>query len=246
MEAVKQGSAAVGVRSSTHAVLATLKRAASDLSDYQRKIFEIDEHLGIAIAGLTADARVLCKYMRTECLNHRYVYEAPLQVGRLVAQVGDKSQKCTQSSWLRPYGVGLLVAGYDQTGPHIFQTCPSGNYYEYKAQTIGARSQSAKTYLEKHFTEFNDCELDALVKHALMALKETVQSGELNAKNCSVGIVGPDMNFRVLDGADVKPYIDALPTDEIVADADTAAGSGTAEVAAAADAEADSAAPMQE
>ncbi len=84
-----------------------------------------------------------------------------------------------------------------QTGPHIFQTCPSGNYYEYKAQTIGARSQSAKTYLEKHFTEFNDCELDALVKHALMALKETVQSGELNAKNCSVGIVGPDMNFRV-------------------------------------------------
>jgi 20S proteasome subunit alpha 6 len=106
MEAVKQGSAAVGVRSSTHAVLATLKRAASDLSDYQRKvsprrskrprptifaahaclplafgvpcigirqIFEIDEHLGIAIAGLTADARVLCKYMRTECLNHRCV-----------------------------------------------------------------------------------------------------------------------------------------------------------------------------
>ncbi len=44
---------------------------------------------------------------------YRYVYEAPLQVGRLVAQVGDKSQKCTQSSWLRPYGVGLLVAGYD-------------------------------------------------------------------------------------------------------------------------------------
>ncbi len=89
--------------------------------------------------------------------------------------------------------VGLV----QQTGPHIFQTCPSGNYYEYKAQTIGARSQSAKTYLEKHFTEFDSCELDALVKHALMALKETVQSGELNAKNCSVGIVGPDMRFRV-------------------------------------------------
>ena len=29
----------------------------------------------------------------------------------------------------RPYGVGLLVAGYDDQGPHIFQTCPSANYY---------------------------------------------------------------------------------------------------------------------
>jgi len=240
MEAVKQGSAAVGVRSGTHAVLTTLKRAASDLSDYQRKIFAIDEHLGIAIAGLTADARVLCKYMRTECLNHRYVYEAPLQVGRLVSQVGDKSQACTQKSWLRPYGVGLLVAGYDQTGPHIYQTCPSGNFFEYKAITIGARSQSAKTYLEKNFTEFEACELDQLVKHALTALKETVQSGELNAKNCSIGMVGPDGIFKVLDGADVKPYIDMLDSDSMVADGDAAGD------AAAADAPADGAAPMQE
>jgi len=37
--------------------------------------------------------------------------------------------------------VGLLVAGYDQTGPHLYNTCPSGNYYEYKAMSIGARAQ---------------------------------------------------------------------------------------------------------
>ena len=38
-------------------------------------------------------------------------------------------QLCTQRYGKRPYGVGLLVAGYDDKGPHIFQTCPSANYY---------------------------------------------------------------------------------------------------------------------
>ena len=55
----------------------------------------------------------------------------------------------------------------------------------------------SRRYLEKNFTEFEACELDQLVKHALTALKETVQSGELNAKNCSIGMVGPDGIFKV-------------------------------------------------
>merc|ERR1711981_952707 len=87
LEAVKQGSACIGLRSKTHAVLATLKRASSELSSYQKKIFKIDDHMAIAIAGLTSDARVLCRYMQTEALNHKYVYESPVQVGRLVLRV---------------------------------------------------------------------------------------------------------------------------------------------------------------
>lgn len=64
-----------------------------------------------------------------------------MPLGRLVRQIADKSQLCTQRSWKRPYGVGLLVAGVDAKGPHLYNTCPSGNYYEYKAMAIGARSQ---------------------------------------------------------------------------------------------------------
>ena len=51
MEAVKQGSAAIGLRSNKYAIVATLKRSASELSAYQKKIFEIDDNMGIAIAG---------------------------------------------------------------------------------------------------------------------------------------------------------------------------------------------------
>ena len=39
-------------------------------------------------------------------------------------------------------------------GPHLFECAPSGNFFDYIAISIGARSQSAKTYLEKHYTSF--------------------------------------------------------------------------------------------
>lgn len=56
--------------------------------------------------------------------------------------------------------MGLLVAGVDKDGPHLFETCPSGNYYEYYAYSIGARSQSARTYLEDHLASFKTSNMD--------------------------------------------------------------------------------------
>jgi 20S proteasome subunit alpha 6 len=96
MEAVKQGSASVGCKSSKLVVLGALKRSSSELSSYQRKLFRLDAHCGAAISGLMADARVLCRFMRGECLNHKYVYGSDAPVGRLVARVADKSQNKTQ------------------------------------------------------------------------------------------------------------------------------------------------------
>ncbi|XP_062064801.1 proteasome subunit alpha type-1-like [Lepus europaeus] len=170
MEAVKQGSATVGLKSKTHAVLVALKRAQSELAAHQKKILHVDNHIGISIAGLTADARLLCNFMRQECLDSRFVFDRPLPVSRLVSLIGSKTQIPTQRYGRRPYGVGLLIAGYDDMGPHIFQTCPSANYFDCRAMSIGARSQSARTYLERHMSEFMECNLNELVKHGLRAL----------------------------------------------------------------------------
>ena len=82
MEAVKQGSATVGLKSNTHAVLVALKRASSDLSSHQKKILPIDDHVGISIAGLTADARSIPKWMRAEAMNSRYAHDTPLPVAK--------------------------------------------------------------------------------------------------------------------------------------------------------------------
>ncbi|XP_064627609.1 proteasome subunit alpha type-1-like [Lineus longissimus] len=215
MEAVKQGSATVGLKSTTHAVLVALKRAPSELSAHQKKILPIDDHVAISIAGLTADARGLSKFMRSECLNSRYAYDQPLPLSRLVTMIGNKSQIPTQSYGRRPFGVGLLVAGYDAKGPHIYQTCPSANFFDCKAMAIGARSQSARTYLEKHLTEFPDCDLEEMIKHGLRALRDTLPNEvDLTTKNCSLGFVGKDVNFTIYDNEEVAKYLAMIEGEE--------------------------------
>lgn len=95
--------------------------------------------------------------------------------------------------------MGLLVAGVDKDGPHLFETCPSGNYYEYYAYSIGARSQSARTYLEDHLPQFNTSSLDELVQHALAALKKSASDeGEVKAESVEIGVVGRDKQFTLL------------------------------------------------
>uniref|UniRef100_A0A0D6R9A0 Proteasome subunit alpha type n=1 Tax=Araucaria cunninghamii TaxID=56994 RepID=A0A0D6R9A0_ARACU len=210
MEAVKQGSAAVGLRSNTHVVLASVGKANSEFSSYQKKLFKVDDHIGVAIAGLTADGRVLSRYMRSECINYSFLYESPLPVGRLVVQLADKAQVCTQRSWKRPYGVGLLVAGLDETGPHLYQNCPSGNYFEYQAFAIGARSQAGKTYLERKFETFPQCSRDELIRHGVMAIRECLQEGKLSGFNCNVAIVGIGEAFHILDQKAVEEIIDLV------------------------------------
>jgi 20S proteasome subunit alpha 6 len=223
MEAVKQGSASVGLKSHTHVVLSALSRASSELSSYQRKIFDIDEHVGISISGLTADARVLCKWLRTECLNYRYTYESKQPVARLVRKLADKHQVHTQRYGRRPYGVGLLIAGLDDKGTHLYETDPSGNFYDYKAQAIGARSQSARTYLEKFYPQFEKATRDELIKHALRALRECLvekknekdkEPDTLDEKNCSVGILGQDETFHVLSGAEIRHFLDIIDKED--------------------------------
>lgn len=212
MQAVEQGTPVLGLRSKNAVVLCSNMRAPSELAEEKKKVMKIDNHLCMGIAGLTSDARVLAEYMRSECLNHSYIYDSPMNIGRLVAQIGDKSQAKTQnSSGKRPYGVGLLVAGYDEKGPHLFQTCPSGNYFEYFAMAIGGRSTSAKTYLEKHFEKFPDLSAEELVQYGMEAMnKTTVSKGEtLTTKNTSIHIVDAG-GYRELPADQVQAYLDKL------------------------------------
>jgi 20S proteasome subunit alpha 6 len=213
MESVKQGSACVGLRSNTHVVLGALKRSVSELSSHQKKLLEIDDHMAMGIAGLTADARSLAKYMRNECLNHKYIFGQAIPPAALMSDLADKHQRTTQTYVRRPFGVGLLVAGIDprRQSPHLYQTCPSGNLYEFYASAIGARSQSARTYLEKHADSFPEASKDDLIVHALQALVGCVSGdNELTKENGSIAIVGKDQKYTLLEGDELQPYLDRL------------------------------------
>ena len=157
--------------------------------------------------------------MKQQSLSSKMTYGRPIPVERIVNMIGDRAQTNTQHYGKRPYGVGLLVAGVDELGPHLFEFSPSGMTQEMLACAIGARSQMARTYLERHLEEFEGCGRDELIKHGLLALKESLaQDKELTVENTSLAVIGVVEGkdgrkkldrFKLYDGQDIGPLLEA-------------------------------------
>ena len=111
----------------------------------------------------------------------------------------------------RPFGVGMLVGAVDEAGTHLYETCPSGNFFEYFAIAIGDRNQSAKTYLEKNFESFRSLGADELIKHGIRAMKASAQDVDVNEHNISIAVVGKGEGnkFRHLTKEQIRDYLGA-------------------------------------
>lgn len=104
---------------------------------------------------------------------------------------------------VRPFGVSLLICGWDEGRPYLFQCDPSGAYFAWKATAMGKNAINGKTFLEKRYSE--DLELDDAVHTAILTLKEGFE-GQMNADNIEVGICDAS-GFRRLNPSDVKDYL---------------------------------------
>uniref|UniRef100_A0A8C4KUL2 Proteasome subunit alpha type n=1 Tax=Equus asinus TaxID=9793 RepID=A0A8C4KUL2_EQUAS len=88
MEAVKQGSATAGLKLKTHTGSAPRCQSLKK----KKKIPHADNHSGISVGGLAADARLLCNSLHLQCLDSRFVFDRPLPVSFLVSLTGSKIQ----------------------------------------------------------------------------------------------------------------------------------------------------------
>jgi 20S proteasome subunit alpha 4 len=154
LEAVNKGTTAIGVRGKDILVLGVERKAAAKLQDPRtvKKIAQLDDHVSLAFAGLTADARVLVNRARIQCQSHKLTVEDPITVESITRWIAERQQKYTQSGGVRPYGLSTLIVGFDIDGTgRLFQTDPSGIYSEWHANAVGRNSKAVKEFFEKNY-----------------------------------------------------------------------------------------------
>jgi len=207
-EAVKRGMTALGVKTKEGVILAVEKRSTFPLVEGTEKIKRVDEHIGLAFAGLFGDARVLIDQARIYAQSHRIIYGEPIPVELLVKRICDIKQAYTQHGGVRPFGVAFLFAGVDRLGPHLIQTDPGGTYLHCKARAVGSGAQRALEVFTEEYRE--DMSLDEAAVLALKALRAAMEK-EFKPENIEMARIGvEDRVFRILGRGEVEEYIKRL------------------------------------
>lgn len=177
-----------------------------------RKICLLDNHVVMAFAGLTADARILINRAQVECQSHKLNVEDPVTLEYITRYIAQLKQKYTQSNGRRPFGLSCLIGGFDMDGsPHLFQTDPSGIYYEWKANATGKSAKTVREFLEKYYTPEIVENEEGAVKLAIKALLEVVQSGQ---KNLEVAVMRKDQPMQMLDAATIDKYVTIIEAEK--------------------------------
>lgn len=137
---------AVALKGRDGVVLAVEKLVGSKLYEAgaNKRIFTVDRHIGIAVAGLLADARAVVEIAKDEAKNYRSEYGSPIPIKvnngfferfylflyysqYLKDRVSMYMHAYTLYSALRPFGSSLMVASYDKIdGPQLYCLDPSG------------------------------------------------------------------------------------------------------------------------
>jgi proteasome alpha subunit len=207
-EAVKRGSATVGVRTPDGVVFAADRRARSPLieRDSIEKVHAVDEHIGVASAGHVADARKLVDFARRQAQVDRLRYDEAIGVETLTKRVTDNIQQYTQTGGARPFGVALLVGGIENGQPRLFETDPSGTPYEWQAIAIGGGRDEMQEFLEEEYRP--DLDLGAGIDLALEAL---AVDAEVDAPGVNVATIDTDSGqFAQLPDEEIASYVDEL------------------------------------
>jgi proteasome alpha subunit len=207
-EAVKRGSASIGVRTAEGVVLVVDKRSRSPLMEPAsvEKLHKADDHVGIASAGHVADARQLIDFARRRAQVNRLRYGEPIGVETLTKEITDHIQQYTQVGGARPFGVALIVGGIEDGDARLFETDPSGTPYEWQALAVGADRGEIQDYLEENYEP--EGSLDEGVGLALRALG-SVNDDELAPEGVGVATISAETErYHQLTNDEIRAHLE--------------------------------------
>lgn len=222
-KAVEKGWTSLGARGKDSVIIAAEKRLISVLLDIDdiEKIYRVDDHIGVAFAGMGSDGRILISQAQIIAVRHRLLYGELPSVDYIARTIADIKQAYTQHAGVRPFGVSLIFAGVNPDGRvRLLKTDPGGQYFSYYAVAIGmGENYAVEVFKEEYKRDMGFEDLMKLVLKALFKARiETAVSEEERDKEkllskfheyVELGYAKSDtMRFEKMEKSEIKEYID--------------------------------------
>ncbi len=209
-ETVKRGATVLGIASPEGVILAAEERAGSKLQDlsFMWKIFQIDDHVGTAVAGLSCDAHILVDQARIYAQSNKLMYDEPIDIEILTRRIGEIKQLYTQHAGVRPFGISMLFGGVDKKGSRLFWTDPSGAFFAYRAWAIGAGGDAANEILEAEYRD--NLTMDEALLLGMKCMTKVLE-GKAEPQKIRVAVIPRETGkFQKLPVEEVDKYLRKL------------------------------------
>jgi proteasome beta subunit len=175
---VLKGTTTIGVVCKDGVILASDTRVTMGYfvaHKFGKKVYKIDDHLGMTIAGTVADAQKVVDILTANAKLYKINMNRPMPVhsaARLTANL-------LFSARYVPLATQVLIGGIDETGPHVFNLDPFGSLTEEKFVSTGSGSPIAYGVLEDKYQEEMSVKelLPTIVKAVNAAMKRDIASG---------------------------------------------------------------------
>lgn len=206
LKAVSLGSQCVGVKAKNGAVIACEAKPTSPLVEKATnlKVQKINDNVGVVYSGVNTDFHVILKSLRKASIKYSLRLGVEMPTREVVKYAAHQMQEFTQSGGVRPFGVSLLIIGWEELGPTLWQVDPSGTFWAWKATALGKRSDGSRTFLERRYSE--DQSVDDAIHTAISTLKEGFD-GQLTADLIEIGVVDETRKFRTLSTAEIRDFL---------------------------------------
>jgi len=203
---VKLGSNSVGLVCKDGVVFVADKRIRDNLiaSESAMKVFEVDEHVMATAAGIASDARVLVDKARLLAQQHKVSYGSSIDPISIIQMIADNKQAYTQYGGSRPFGVAIMIAGVAKGKCHLYTSDITGNFFAYRANSIGENDEQIKEELRKGFRD--DMTIEEAIKFVMKIFKE-ILGKNFELSRFDVGMISiKDAKLVRLHGEDLRKY----------------------------------------
>lgn len=195
IEEVKKGTTTIGLVCHDGVVMATEQRATMGTliaHKATQKLFKIDDNIGLAVAGVVGDAQTLARYITAEVELYKLKRGVPMSV----RSVSTLTSNILAGSRYYPYWVGLILAGVDNDGGHVYAIDMVGGAIPDEYVTTGSGSPFAYGVLEDHFTK--DLQIKEGVDLAIRALSAAMKRDAASGDGFTIASITQKEGFALL------------------------------------------------
>ncbi|MGC8645686.1 MAG: archaeal proteasome endopeptidase complex subunit beta [Thermoplasmata archaeon] len=165
-----------------------------------KKVYKIDDFIGMTTAGLVGDLQTLVRYMRAEAELYKYRKGTRITVSGLATLLANMLNQTK----FAPFYVQIIIAGLD-TAPHVFSVDEAGGSVEDKYVSTGSGSPFVYGVLEDGYKE--NLSLDDGIDLAIRAISTSLQRDAATGNGIDVVTITPDSGYVELVEEDVQKRI---------------------------------------